>query len=94
MPGKSRYGKGKHPHHSKKSKAKLRHSTMALQQPTAADTPQPVATITSPPSSRAPTSPAKPRIAQYPYITTELQRIGILAGIILVILIVLALVLS
>jgi len=94
MPGKSRHGKGKHPHHSKKSKAKLRHSAMSLQQPIAADTTQPVATTITPPSSRVPTSPAKPRIAQYPYITTELRRIGILAGIILVILIVLALVLS
>jgi hypothetical protein len=94
MPGKLRHGKGKHPHHSKKSKAKQRYGTMALQQPTAADTPQPVTTIGAPPSLRAPTSPATPRTAQYPYITTELRRIGILAGIILVILIVLALVLS
>ena len=34
------------------------------------------------------------RVAQYPYIATELRRIGILAGIIIIILIVLALVLS
>ena len=94
MPGKSRHGKGKHPHHSKKSKAKLRHGAMALQQPTAAGTPQPGITIITPHSLRTPTSPAKPRIAQYPYITTELRRIGILAGIILVILIVLAVILS
>lgn len=94
MPGKSRHGKGKHPHHSKKSKAKQRHGAIALQQPTVAETPQPVATIITPPSLKTPAPPAKSRIAQYPYITTELRRIGILAGIILVILIVLALVLS
>jgi hypothetical protein len=94
MPGKSRHGKGKHLHHSKKSKAKQRYGTMALQQPVAADIPKPVATTGTPPSSRAPTSPATSRTVQYPYITTELRRIGILAGIILVILIVLALVLS
>ena len=94
MPGKSRYGKGKHAHHSKKSKAKQRYGAMALQQSIATEAPQPVATIITPPSSRTPTSSAKTRIAQYPYITTELRRIGILAGVILVILIVLALVLS
>lgn len=94
MPGRSRHGKGKHPHHSKKSKAKQRYGAMALQQPTVADTPQPAATIITPPSLKTPTSPAKSRIARYPYIATELRSIGILAGIILVILIVLALVLS
>lgn len=94
MPGKSRHGKGKHPHHSKKSKARQRHGAIALQQTVAADVPKPVAAISTPPSSRAPTSPATLRAARYPYITTELRRIGILAGIILVILIVLALVLS
>ena len=94
MPGKSRHGKGKHPQHSKKSKAKQRHGATALQQHVVTDAPTPAATISTPPSSRAPASSAKTRTVQYPYITTELRRIGILAGIILVILIVLALVLS
>lgn len=93
MPGKSRHGKGKLHHRSKKSRAKQRHDTMAFPPPVAVDTPQPAVTISAPPSAKAPAPPA-PRMAQYPYITTELQRIGILAGIIVVILIVLALVLS
>jgi len=94
MPGKSRHDKRKHPHHSKKSKARQRHGAMPLQQQAVAETPQPAATISRLPSSKAPASPAASRVAQHPYITTELRRIGILAGIILVILIVLALVLS
>ena len=93
MPGKSRYGKGKHPHHSKKSKAKQRHIATALKPPVA-DTPQPATAISTPPPPKVPASPTKPRTAQYPYITAELRRISILAGIILVILIVLAVILS
>jgi hypothetical protein len=93
MPRKSRHIKGKYPH-SKKSKAKLRHGAMAPQQPAVGETPQPAATISMPSPSSVPTPPTRLRTAQYPYITTELRRIGILAGIILVILIVLALVLS
>ena len=94
MPGKSRHSKGKHPHHSKRSRAKQRHGGMAFQQHVSADIPKPAATASMPSSPSTLTSPAKSRTAQYPYITTELRRIGILAGIILVILIVLALVLS
>jgi hypothetical protein len=93
MPGKSRHGKGRHPHHSKKSKAKL-HSAMALTQPGVADTSQPAAAASTPPSSDVSASPTKFRTPQYPYITAELRRIGILAGIIIVILIILAQVLS
>ncbi len=93
MPGKSRHGKGRHPHYSKKSRAK-RHGAMALPPPGVADTPQPAAAISTPTSSGVSTSPTKSRTLQYPYITAELRRIGILAGIIIVILIVLAQVLS
>ena len=94
MSGKSRHGKGKHLHQSKKSKAKQRHGTMAFQQQVVAETPQPATAISTRMPSRIPASPATSRIAQYPYITAELRRIAILAGIIIVILIVLALVLS
>jgi len=93
MPGKSRHGKGKHHQHRKKTGAKQRYGAVALQQPAVTGTPQPAATISTPPPSRAP-APTTTRTAQYPYITTELRNIGILSGIILVILIVLALVLS
>ena len=63
----------------------------------------PIATQTSKPAvhsdlsvhpARASTPKAKSSMARYPYVVTELKRIGVLAGIMLVILIVLALVLS
>lgn len=94
MPDKSRYQKGKHPHHSKKSKAIERRGAVVSSRPVAADTPTPAAATSATPPSRAPASPAKSRAAQYPYITSELRRIFILGGIILVILIVLSQVLS
>ena len=45
------------------------------------------------PVSSAPVTKAKVRAVKYPYVTAELQRIGIFAGAIVVILVVLALVL-
>jgi hypothetical protein len=94
MPGKSRHGKGKH--YSKKSKVLRR-------QGTAAATPQATASMTEIPKQATPaTAPlvktaaasAKTAANLYPYITSELRRIAILAGIIIVILIVLSIVLS
>lgn len=68
---------------------------MARPQPAVAQTSQPVTPPRlSIPSVSAPTPKAAPTTAQYQYITAELRRIGILAGIVLAILIVLALVLS
>jgi hypothetical protein len=93
MPGKSRHGKGKHARTSKKSRAKQRHG-VALQQPAVAEAPLPAVTTGAPPPPRAPAPPARLKADQYTYVTTELRRIGILAGIILAILVVLALVLS
>ena len=46
------------------------------------------------PSAKAPTPRATVKVAQHPNVVAELRRIGILAGIILVILVVLALVFS
>ena len=93
MPGKPRHGKGKHIHLSKKSRARQRQSTTPLPQPAADNTPQPAAVTSTPSPPRVPASPARLKTAQYPYITTELRRIGILAGIILAILVVLSLLL-
>ena len=94
MPGKSKHDKGKHHHRSKKSRAKQRYVATALQQPAITDAPTPVAAVSTPPPAEAPASPKALRVPQYPYIAAELRRISILAGIILVVLIVLALVLS
>ena len=93
MPGKSRHTKGKHPHKSKKSKAKQRQEALALHQ-IADETRWLDTTIDIQPIARTTTSPAKTRTMQYPYIMGELRRIGILAAIIIVILIILAIALS
>ncbi len=85
MPGKSRRGRGKY---GKKKKDRLGPSPIVAQQ-------QAVTHPTVPaPSARVLTPVATPRAIQHPYIVTELRRIGILSGIIVAILVVLALVLS
>ena len=94
MTGKSRHGKGKHPSRSKRRKGKQHFSAAVIHQQATAEAHEPVA----PPRATAPVASAPPQIpkptpVQYPYILAELRRIGILAGIMLVILVVLALVL-
>ncbi len=94
MPAKSKHGKGKHPHHSKKKKAIMRQAGSQPQ-------PQPQATATAPKPAEparvtAETKPARTQeaaVLRYPYVTEELKRIGILAGIIIVVLIVLSIIL-
>ena len=92
MPGKSQRGRGKHSTRSKK-----RHSTLArVAQPrAAAETYESAAPAVPLPSKPTPMAApvAAPAGARYHYIITELRRIGILAGVMLVILVVLALVL-
>lgn len=96
MPGKSRHGKGKH--YSKKSKALRRQGTTPAVPQATASIPEipkqviPVAASTVRKAANAAT--AKTAVNLYPYITSELKRIAILAGIIIVILIVLSIVLS
>ena len=92
MPRKSRRSRSLQ---SKKRKGRRGSSTIGAQQPAVAQTYEPV----SPPKVAAPSaSMPAPRatvtVARYPYIATELRRIGILAGIMLVILVVLVLILS
>jgi hypothetical protein len=94
MPGKSKHGKKRHLHQSRKSRAKQRYGTAALSQQGVAETPQPVAAVSKPPSSGVPASSIKSRTASYSDVAAELRVIGILAGIIIVILIVLAQILS
>jgi len=95
MPGKSRRGKGKHPVRGKRRRSGRGSLATATQQPPVSQTYEPVSQPEVPaPSPTAPTPAATVTTARYPYIITELRRIGILAGITLVILVVLALVLS
>ncbi len=95
MSGKARRGKGNHSFQSKRKKGKRHFSAIAAQQQVAAQTGK---LVTPPklstPSVSAPTPRTTLTTARYPYIIAELRRIGILAGIMMVILIVLALVLS
>jgi hypothetical protein len=94
MPAKSKYGKGKHPHQSRRSKAIQRQTSSAIEH-SAVDEPQvPTAGLDIPPASKVRTESAKVKTMQYPFIINELRRTGILAGIILVVLIILAIILS
>ena len=97
MSGKSRRGHAKHISQSKKKRSRVSHATIAVQQPVAAAAvaPEPaVAAKVVAPVSKASTPTRKPSAISYPLVSVELRRIGILAGIMLVVLVVLSLVLS
>ena len=95
MPSKSQHSKRKRSFQSKKKKDRRNPPGVVAQRQAATQTYKPV---TSPkvvtPSASTPTPMPVLTTVQHHYILTELRRIGILAGIILVILVVLALVLS
>ncbi len=88
MSGKSRHGKRKHAFQAKKKKSGQSPAAIVVQQQPVSQTDEPVA-----PSVSVPAPPPTQTASQYPYALTELRGIGILAGIMLVILVVLALVL-
>jgi len=95
MPGKSRHVRGKRSPQSKKRKSRQRFLATVAQQQVVAQTYEPVSRPGVPvPSASVPTPIAKLAAVRYPHISTELRTIGILAGIMLIILAVLALVLS
>jgi len=79
-------------HKAFQSKKKRKHHlpVTAVQQVAAPPRPALPPEASAPPVS-APAPVAKPTVAKYLYITNELKRIGILAGIMLAVLIVLAL---
>jgi len=80
----------KRKHLQSKRRKQISHTVLTSQQPAAAQTYKPAA----PPKVAAPSvKEPTPTQAQYPQISNELRRIGILAGIMLVTLVVLALVL-
>ena len=94
MAGHSKHSKGNKPH-SKKSRAKLRAETTVAPQHLPAPVPsEPVVSARIPQKVKPRAASAKPVQQRYGYVFAELKRIGILAGIILVILVVLALVLG
>lgn len=95
MTGKSRRQRGKNSAQSKKRKGGPSRTVVSSPQPAIAREHEPAASPNVPVTSvNVPTPIAKPAAVRYPYVATELRTIGILAGIMLIILIVLALVLS
>ena len=91
MPGKSWQGRRRHPARSKKRKGRRSPPTGVAQRQAVAPTYEAVAhPEVSTPSVSVPTPRATLAAVRHPYIFSELRRIGILAGIMLVILVVLA----
>jgi hypothetical protein len=94
MSAKSGHGRRKLPR-SKRKKGRKEASVISAQQPVIAHTPRPISQPkASVPPAKAPATVATLAATRYPYITAELRRIGILAGVVLVILVILALVFS
>ena len=92
MSGKAKRGRGKHSSQSKKRKGRQDSAVIVAHQEAAAPVLKPaVPTEPSSPVVRAPAPAAKSVSVRYPHIGVELRNIGILAGIMVVILVVLAL---
>ena len=87
MPGKSRRSRGKHSFRSKKRRGRPSPPIIVTQQQAVTPTDELV-----PPEVSRKAVPPTITAVRYPHILAELRRIGILAGIMLAILIVLALV--
>ena len=95
MAGKSRHDRRKHSFQGKKKKGRRSPPGVVAQRQTDIQIDKPVVPPrVAAPSTNAPTPMPGLTAVRHPYILTELRRIGILAGIMLVILVVLALVLS
>ncbi len=94
MPSKSKHGKGKHLHQSRRSKTIQRKAATTIGQNAAADTPVSMTSLNVPPEPIVKTESPKVKTQQYPFIVNELRKVGILAGIILIILVILAITLS
>lgn len=95
MPGKSRHGRKKRSFQGKKKKGKRSPLGVVAQRQADTQIDKPVAppkVVT--PSASAPTPTPVLAPVRHPYILTELRRIGILAGVMLAILVVLVLVFS
>ena len=93
MSGKIRRKRGKHSAQGKRKIDRSSHPTIRPQQPAAAQINESVSSTKMPlPVASVPAPMAKTQAVRYPYISTELRTIGILAVIMLAILIVLAMV--
>ncbi len=95
MPGKSRHDRRKHSFQGKKKKGRRNPPGVVAQRQAGIQIDKPVVPPrVVAPSASAPTPMPVLTAVRHPYILTELRRIGILAGIILAVLVVLVLVLS
>jgi len=95
MPSKSRHGRKKYSFQGKKKKGRRSLPGVVAQRQAVTETHKPVAPPkVAAPSASAPTPMPVLTAVRHPYILTELRRIGILAGVMLAILVVLVLVLS
>jgi hypothetical protein len=95
MPGKARRRKVKYSAPKKRKKERTSHPTVLYEQSRVTETRKPVSSPSISASvASAPEPMPKPALIQHPYISSELRTIGILAGIMLVILIILAVVMS
>ncbi len=95
MPSKSQRSRRKRSSKGKKKKSRRSPPVIVSQQQAATQTYEPVAPPkVAAPSASAPTPMPVLTAVRHPYILTELRRIGILAGVMLAILVVLVLVLS
>ena len=95
MPGKSRHSRRNHSFQGKKKKGRRGSPAVVAQRQADAQADRPVASPrTIAPAASVPAPMPALTAVKYPHILTELRRIGILAGIMLVILVVLALVFS
>jgi hypothetical protein len=94
MPGKPRHGKRKHSTLNKRKRERQRSLPATTRQPETAQVSMPTFSTGKVDSKTSMPAPTKtPTTDDYAYVIAELKRIGILTGVILVILIVLALVL-
>ena len=93
MPGKSKHRRGKYSFRSKKGSGKPTPPVIVATKPAVTPTTEsaPLAEV-SVRSARMSVPSKRTTVVQYPYVLAELRRTGMLAGIILIILIVLALV--
>ena len=91
MASKSRRKRGKQSFHGKRRKGKLTPFLKTAEPATACqtDTPAAIPAVTAPPESKPVPAPT-PAAARYPYVSSELKRIGIIAAIMIAVLVILS----
>lgn len=91
MASKSRRKRGKQSLHGKKRKGKLTPVLKTAEPATASQPGAPAApsAVTAPPASKPVPAPT-PAAARYPYVSSELKRIGIIAAIMIAVLVILS----